>query len=125
MGGILVLLLYLLGIFWIVMGTLLVFVPKLLKRKLFVKLQNIPLKKIGSVPLIIGVLLVLAASHNRYTAFVVILGLLAIAKGIGCIVATEKMQKIQDWWLNKASNNIYRILGIVIILIGSIVLTGI
>ena len=125
MGGILVLLLYLLGIFWIVMGTLLVFVPKLLKRKLFVKLQNIPLKKIGSVPLIIGVLLVLAASHNRYTAFVVILGLLAIAKGIGCIVATEKMQKMQDWWLNKASNNIYRILGIVIILIGSIVLTGI
>ena len=125
MGGILVLLLYLLGIFWIVMGTLLVFVPKLLKRKLFVKLQNIPLKKIGSVPLIIGVLLVLAASHNRYTAFVVILGLLAIAKGIGCIVATEKMQKIQDWWLNKASNNVYRILGIVIILIGSIVLTGI
>ena len=116
---------YLLGILWIILGALFVFATDMVKAK-FVDtfLAKINIKKTGPIPIIMGVLLLLAASYNRHTLLVTILGLLSILKGITCIVATEKMEKIKNWWL-KAGNNVARAWGIVMIIIGSLVLMGI
>jgi len=116
---------YLLGILWIILGALFVFATDMVKAKFvdtFVAKMNI--KKTGPIPIIMGVLLLLAASYNRHTLLVTILGLISILKGIACIAATEKMEKIKDWWL-KAGNNVARAWGIVMIIIGSLVLMGI
>ncbi len=125
MGAILTLFMYLLGILWIVIGALLIFAPELIKTKVI----DVCVKKLSPtvkalIALVFGVILLLAASQNRHTLFVIVLGLLGIVKGVMFIVAKEKMDKITDWWL-KANNNIYRISGIFTILIGSIVLIGI
>lgn len=124
MAGLLRFFMRLLAILWVAMGTLMIFAPEVLRKKLFAKLKELPLKKVGIIPLVIGILLLLAAFYNRYRLFIVLLGLLSIAKGIYCIVATEKMAKMQDWWLG-AKKKVYRIFGIVVIILGFIVLSGI
>lgn len=126
MGGMLLFFLYLVGICYICVGTLMLFVPEFLRKKLLIKIKNIPVKKIGVVPIVVGILLLLSASNmTRYAPLVVILGLLAVAKGIVCIVAPEKMEKIREWFVNEANKNAYRIFGALLIIIGSVVLTGI
>ena len=115
--------LYLIGILWIAIGTLTLVVPDMMRKKLFSKMMSVSLKKLSIIPLVIGVILLLASSVNRHTVFVIILGILAIAKGIYGIVSTEQAAKLTEKFVN-AKKNIYRIYGIIIILIGSIVLTG-
>ena len=124
MDSLLVIFLYLIGIFWIVLGALLVFAPDVAKNKFLNKFKNAPLKKLSILPLAAGILLILSASYNRYAFFITILGLLGIIKGISFIAAPQKMQKVIDWWF-KAGSGISRVWGIVIIIIGSIVLMGI
>lgn len=117
--------LYLFGIFLIVIGALSVFATDLIRRKFFNKLLQITdIKKYGPLPIAVGVLLSFSAPYDRYMFFVLCLGILSIVKGIMLIVATEKMEKIKNWWL-KATNNVYRIYGIAVIIIGSVVLMGI
>ncbi|MBL7156940.1 MAG: hypothetical protein ISS92_02130 [Candidatus Omnitrophica bacterium] len=116
--------LYLIGIFWIVMGTLVVFATELAKDKFLLKLLNIKdLKKFAPIPILVGILLLLSAFYSRYAFLIILLGLLAITKGVLFIVATEKVNKMRDWWL-KANDNAYRVWGVVMIILGSIVLIG-
>ena len=125
MEGLLIGFLYAISIVWIILGALLVVAPGPMKDKFFSKLlKNVNLKKISVIPIIIGILLLLSAPYNMYAPLVTILGILAIIKGILTIVATEMMERITDWWL-QASNNVCRIWGIAIIIIGAIVITGI
>lgn len=125
MDGILRLFLYLIGIVWVIVGSLLVFATDLFRNKIKKIVAKADYKKMSAIPFAIGILLLLSAKINLYTTLVTLLGLLAIIKGIFCILSTEKMKKISDWWLNKANKNVLRAWGIIIIIIGSIVLMGI
>lgn len=124
MAGLLKLLMRLLAILWVSMGTLMIFAPEVLRKKLFAKIKEIPLKKLSIVPLVIGILLLPASFYNQYRLFVILIGLLAIAKGVYGIVAAEKMAKLMDWWLG-LKKRVYRVYGIVIIILGFILLSGI
>ena len=124
MGGLLRIFLYLWGIFWVAMGSLMVFVPDLLKSNVFVKIKEIPLKKFGVIPIAISILFFLSASYSRFKLFIVVLGILALIKGILCIVATDKMQQITNKFV-KMKSIVYRAVGVLIIILGSIVLMGI
>lgn len=124
MGGLLRIFLYLWGILWVAMGSLMVFVPDLLKSNVFVKLKEIPLKKFGVIPIAISILFFLSAPYSRFKLFIVVLGILALIKGILCIVATDKMQQITNKFV-KMKSIVYRAVGVLIIILGSIVLMGI
>lgn len=116
--------LYFIGIFYIVIGALAVFATSVIRKKFFNKLWNISdMKKLSPIPILVGILLLLAAPSNRYGFFVAILGILGIAKGVMIIIATEKMEKMKEWWV-KADNNVYKIMGITIIILGSAILVG-
>jgi uncharacterized protein YjeT (DUF2065 family) len=118
-------LLYVIGIFSIIVGALSVFATDLARKKFFNKILEIKdLKKYSPLPIIIGILLLLATPYNRYMFFILLLGVLSIIKGIAFVVATEKMEKMKDWW-SKLNDNGYRIYGILMIIIGSVVLMGI
>ena len=116
--------LYILGILWIVVGSLAIFSPDMVRNKILSKVKRASLKKFSVVGLIIGVLLMLSASYNRYSFLIIVLGLCAILKGIFAMFATQKLASFQKWWL-QASPTFYRAWGAIMILIGSIVLTGI
>ncbi|MFH1593134.1 MAG: hypothetical protein ABID09_00365 [Candidatus Omnitrophota bacterium] len=119
------LLLYVIGILWIVSGALLVFAPDVLRKNLFNKFKKMNLKRISIVPIIVGILLLFSASQHRYTFLIILLGLLAIAKGFYGILATDKATKFMNWWIDKAGSAVYRVHGILAIILGSIVLVGI
>ena len=125
MTKLLILYLYILGILYIAVGTLFLVVPEIIRKKWIAKIKNAPTKKISVIPIVLGVLLLLAAPYNKYVLLIILLGLLALAKGIAGIVATEKIEKIHNWLFEKANRNIYRIWGIAIIVLGSVVLMGI
>jgi len=124
MGFICGMFLYVLSILWIVAGTLMIFAPEMIRKKVIPKIKNLPLKKVGIIPIVIGVLIILSAQFNRHAFFVIILGILAIAKGVLAIAATEQFAKWQNKLL-QAKMNTYRIMGVVMIVLGSIVLTGV
>ena len=125
MGKLLVLFMYLIGIAWIAVGALLVFATELTRKKFCTRiLQKANFKKLSPIPLICGVLFLMAASYSRHTIFIVLLGILALTKGIIMIVATEKMGKMAAWWLN-APKTMYKVWGVILIILGSIVLIGI
>ena len=116
---------YLLGIFWIIIGTLSIFVTDLARKKFFAKLfKKANLKRKAAIAFIIGILLLLSSPYNRNALLIILLGLLAILKGVMFMVAQDRVEKVEAWWL-KANDTAYRILGVVIIIFGSIVLTGI
>jgi uncharacterized protein YjeT (DUF2065 family) len=76
------------------------------------------LKAISFIPLIGGVLLTFSARSSRLYWFVIIIALLALAKGFFFIFAPEKQAKsFVDWWLN-ASLSIYRLGGLVALTLG-------
>jgi len=125
MGTLLIALLYLYGIAAIAIGVLSIFATDLVRKKVFKKIMNIKdFKRFGIIPIIAAILFLLAIPYNRHKFFILLLGILAAIKGILMIAATEKMEKVRDWWL-KASDSVYRAYGVVAIIIGSIVLMGI
>lgn len=87
-------------------------------KEIFPKLMK-NLKAMSFIPLIAGVLLIFSAhSGRRYPNFVIIIGLLALAKGFFFIFAPEKKAKpLVDWWL-EASLGIYRLWGLVALALG-------
>ena len=123
MAGFLTFFMYCIGIVWVVFGSLMVFTPELLRQSVYVKIKHASLKKLSVIPVIIGVLLLLAASYNRYTFLIILLGLFGLLKGVFGILAAKQAVKVMDWWVN-ANNALYRVCGIVVIIIGSLVLTG-
>ena len=118
-------LMYLAGILWIIVGALMVFATDMIKKKFIdVFLPKMNIKKLAYVPITIGALLILASQYNKHAILIVLLGLIAILKGVLCIVKTNMMESLRDKWI-KSENNVYRIFGVVTILVGSIVLMGI
>lgn len=115
----------LISIFWIIIGVLCVFTTDMVRKKFFNKILNFKdMKKISPIPIVIGIFLLLSASYNQYSLLIVLIGLLALLKGIIMIVAPEKMEKMKSWWV-KANNKTYKIYGVCIIIMGVIVLKGI
>jgi len=125
MDKLLFILLYLFGIIYIVLGGLSIFATDLARKKIFNKCFQIKdWKKFAPIPIIVGILLILAASYNRYMIFILIIGILGIVKGIMMLVATDKIQTMVDWWM-KAKDNVYRAWGVAMIILGSFILMGI
>ena len=124
MGALLKIFLNLFGIIWIAAGTLMIFVPDLIKKNVFSKLKDAPLKKLSAIPIAFGVLFLLSASYCRYRLFIIVLGILSLLKGISLIIFTKKMEKLTDRFI-KANDNTHRAFGVLYIIIGAIVLKGI
>ncbi len=108
--------LFLVAGLWTIAGILLLVVAgkaKEISRKL---VKN--LKAISFIPLITGILLTFSARSSRLYWFVIVIGLLALAKGFFFIFAPKKKAKpFIDWWL-KASLGIYRLWGLVALALG-------
>lgn len=116
--------LYFFSIFFIVVGVLSVFATDLIRRKFFNKLLQIKdMKKWAPLSAVIGIALLLAAPRNRHALLILIFGILSITKAVMLMVAPEKMEKMKTWWV-RASDNAYRIYGVIMILAGSVMLMG-
>jgi uncharacterized protein YjeT (DUF2065 family) len=72
----------------------------------------------------VGVLLIMAASKTQHRGFVIFLGILAVAKA-GFIIFNPKQlyDQVADWYLTMASDETYRLHGIVLLVLCTILLS--
>ncbi len=114
--------LILVGMFWVVMGTLLVFTTDLVRKKFFSKIRNMDFRKWSFLPIIFGILFLMAAPATGAPLLITILGILSFLKGFYFIlVPPKKVRKQVDWWFD-LKDNIYKIWGVVVLILGVFVL---
>ena len=119
-------LLYIISVIWIAAGVFLIIYTdryREFSKKVF---PTDKLKVWAVVPLFFGVVLVLGAFFEKdvfWLAF--ILGLLALLKGVYLIAGpSAQAKKLVDWWFEKASDRIIRLSGLIILFLGSAILTS-
>ena len=89
-------------------------------------LNKIDRKILSVFPAIIGVLLFISASWSLHSWFLRILGIMAVIKGAIIFINPKNLyDELTNWYLNSLSDQTYRFLGIVWIIIGTAVLSWI
>jgi len=119
------LILLIMGVVWVIFGTLMLFTTEFVKKKVLSRIKKVPYKKWSPVCIIIGILFFIAAPLSRAKIFITILGILSLVKGFYFILAPkEQVEKFLDWWFN-ADNKIFKIWGAVALALGVLVLISI
>jgi uncharacterized protein YjeT (DUF2065 family) len=118
--------LYAISFLWITAGSLSIIYTtesRNVMKRLFEKTD----RKILSVfPTIIGVLLFISASWSLHSWFLRILGIMAVIKGVIIFINPKNLyDEMMNWYLNSLSDQTYRFFGIVMIIIGTAVLSWI
>ena len=115
---------YLFSILWIASGSYLILYTDQY-RELLVKLVD----RMGRVPMavtaaVIGLLLVLSARGSMNAGVIVVIGILAIAKGVVFYVNPNQIfEKTLRWWLEEAADQLYRLAGIIALILGTALLS--
>jgi uncharacterized protein YjeT (DUF2065 family) len=118
--------LYAISFLWITAGSLSIIYTtesRNVMKRLFEKTD----RKILSVfPAIIGVLLFISASWSLHSWFLRMLGIMAVIKGVIIFINPKNLyDEMMNWYLNSLSDQTYRFFGIVMIIIGTAVLSWI
>lgn len=112
--------LYVIGISWIIFGACMILYTDSIRRGLKTALEDLNTKAVAALPLIVGLLLVVAASASHYPWFVRLVGLIAVVKGILIAVNPQRIYNgIRDWFVLAALDQSYRFFGIVFIILGT------
>lgn len=118
--------LYAISLLWIISGSYFILYTtesrNLLKKLL--SLEGI-YEKIPSVVIIIASLFILlSAPQIRHPWFMVVIGIIGIGKGLLFFFNPKNcFEKMRDWYLNRASDQTYRFFGIVLLIIGTAVIS--
>ena len=116
------LILVLLAIAWIIAGLLLVVMTESVRKVMRKILKGKNLKRWSLFPVILGAIFVWKSSSVSVPWVAVLLGLLALAKGLFFLLSPENKGKaFIDWWMN-ASQKFLRGWGVVSFLLGALVL---
>ena len=118
--------LYVFGITWVAFGTSYILYTKQVKDRILPLLRKANPKILSVIPIIFGILLILSAIHSLNSWFIIVLGLLAIIKGLLFIITSKKFyEAVIDWYFEKASDQTSRFVGVIAIIIGTAVLSWI
>jgi hypothetical protein len=119
--------LYGLALFWIAAGTFFILYTEESRRFLGKAVGKMNPKLLGFIPMVVGILLILAAIAawaNGASRFILILGILAIGKGVYFLLGPRgQVKALFDWWFKSAQDRTYRFWGIIIVLLGVVLLS--
>jgi uncharacterized protein YjeT (DUF2065 family) len=88
--------------------------------------NEIDRKFISAFELIMGILLLISATASRQAWFIRLFGLLAIIEGAVIFLIPKNLyDELMDWYLNSASNQTYRLFGILSLVFGTAILSWI
>ena len=88
--------------------------------------NEIDRKFISAFELIMGILLLISATASRQAWFIRLIGLLAIIDGAVIFLIPKNLyDELMDWYLNSASNQTYRLFGILSLVFGTAILSWI
>jgi uncharacterized protein YjeT (DUF2065 family) len=118
--------LYIISFLWIGAGSSIILYTQ--QSRVFLKklLHGVDPGLISILPITIGALLIVSAYYSAAFWTIVILGMLAIGKGGLFIFNPGKAaDRTMAWFLNEASDNVYRLAGIFAIILGTALLSWI
>jgi uncharacterized protein YjeT (DUF2065 family) len=116
--------LHFIGILLVALGSIYVLYTEKIKKTFFPVFSNINQKLLSVLPLIVGTLLILSAFHSFNSWFIIVLGLIAIIKGLLLIIIPKSVyDQIVNWYFRKASDMTLRFFGILAIIIGTAIMS--
>ena len=120
MEGTMKIFLYIISIFWIAMGTLLIIHTRK-TREVYGKLiyKRNP-KLLAIFPLAFGILFAVGAFYYKEMfGLVFILGVIGILKGAYLILGpAEQINRVMEWWYKEAGDGTIRLFGLIIFILG-------
>lgn len=119
--------LYLISLLWISAGAWMILYTHESKNAMSVLIKGVGDRRILSVlPVIVGILLLFAASSSRHSWVIRLFGFIAVLKG-GFIFWNPKnlFEKTTNWYLNTVSDQTYRLFGIITLIFGTVILSWI
>ena len=95
-------------------------------RNVFKRLVQMGLKAMSVIAVVMGLLLIVAASASHYPWFLRIIGLFALAEGVLLFInPRDIMEKIYDWFLEQSSEQTFRAMGIITVIFGTALISWI
>ena len=125
-GDVMQWILYILSLLWIGVGSCIILYTQ--QSRVFMKkaLHGVDPGLISILPITIGALLIVSAYYSAAFWTIVFLGMLAIGKGGLFIFNPGKAaDRMIAWFLDEASDNMYRLAGITAIILGTALLSWI
>ena len=111
--------LYLISIFWLLIGLTALITPLKLKT-LYTNIVR-PAKALFILPLIAGLLLLWAQGASRLVPFIMVLGIIALIKGLFILISpTDLLKSTFNYFLGR-SVRWWRVYGVFIVLLGVVV----
>ena len=118
--------LYVISFFCIAMGCCTILYTDETRR--FVKsiFKEIDRRFISAFELIMGILLLISATASRQSWFIRLFGLMAIIEGAVIFLIPKNLyDELMDWYFNSASDQTYRLFGILSLILGTAILSWI
>ena len=117
--------LFVIALVYIMFGTLVLFATGHAREQYVSKLKIGDPRKWSPLPLVAGILFLIAASSSSQPTFIIVLGLLGLLKGLVFIFAPQdKVKGMIDWWL-EGSDQKYKVWAGVVIALGIAILVTI
>ena len=116
---------YLLGLVWIVAGAFAILYTEDYKAYFNGLLTTLAPKRLAIIPAVVGLLLLLAASSTGHGWFIGAIGTLGIIKGILIYFNPGGLFDMSKNWLNTLSDQGYRLVGIIALVLGTVVISWI
>ncbi len=114
--------LYLFGFLMVAGGALLVLYTTVSRRYADELLKGGSQKLVAAAAAAVGVLLIVSAPSSRMLGFIVFLGLISAAKGVIIWFNPRGLyEKARDWFVHQASDQTFRLVGIIWLIIGTAV----
>lgn len=112
--------LYFIGLVWVGFGAGMILYTDALKNLMAGAMDDALRKPFAVVALVAGMLLFLAAGSSRYGWFVVLLGVIAVVKGVMLWFDPAGFYgRFRQWYLEQASDQALRLMGIITLVLGT------
>jgi hypothetical protein len=116
----------LISIAWIASGGLLILYTDRCRDMLAKVLERMGRVPMAAAAAVVGILLLISARSSVNPGVIFFLGLLALAKGgVFFWNPSDLFDKTRQWWLERASDQTYRLAGIIILILGTALISWI
>jgi uncharacterized protein YjeT (DUF2065 family) len=118
--------LYLISLLWIAAGCYYILYTNATRDWIKQMLAKVPTKLFALFPVVVGLLLILAAPASSKVWFIRLLGALGVAKGaIAFFNPNGWWDKALDWYLTNLSDQTMRLYGIIALILGTVIFSWI
>ncbi|MGW8324750.1 MAG: hypothetical protein ACWGNI_03530 [Desulfobacterales bacterium] len=118
--------LYAFSFIWISFGAGIIIYTRESKSMIKSLVTDLDRRFLSVLPAIFGVFLIIAATESRHSWFLRLIGILAVLKGGFIFWNPQNLyNKIVDWYLNSLSDQTFRFFGIIILILGTVILSWI